>query len=99
MKVLTVDGSVINLDSFEKVECRPDILTDSAHVRAYKHMTHGGLLGGTSVVSEDIAFVRNVSTGRKLVADLTTAWLNDNKSFNVRNWLMSNDKAWLGIED
>lgn len=90
MMIIT-SSKIINLDKFESVQCRQSFFgADYGYpVEAVRHdSTGGGFFGNSGItVTEEIARPTSEQCAKQLVADISNAWINGQKAFNVAEWL------------
>lgn len=91
MKIVR-EGKVINLDKFDKVECRESLMDNGFPVEAIRVESGGGIFGGTKKISEEIVRFTEESFSKMLVKDISEKWSEDCKSFNVDEWIKNNCK-------
>lgn len=92
MKVVCSDKT-IDLDKFDKVQFKLQI--DNKHfaidcgypVEAIRKEANNGLFGGTTAIKEEIAMFASAAPASRLVEDITKAWINNEASFDVNEWL------------
>ena len=87
MKVICMDGT-IDLSNFDKVYYKVSILGsgNGYSVKAEKQVASGGLFGSIQTITEEITRLTNEDDAKKLVEDITDAWINEEKFFNVKKW-------------
>lgn len=85
MKIINENG-IINLDSFDKVSYRESLLGCYV-IEAKKTFVSGGLFGGTQIIKEEISSFPKELYAKQLVEDITKAWVNDEKAFDVNEWI------------
>lgn len=90
MKVICTNGT-INLNNFDKVSYRESLLGSEQGypVEARKTVASGSLLGGVQTITEEIARLTNEYHAKRLVEDITKAWVNGKKVFDVNKWIES----------
>ncbi len=88
MKVVC-NNKTINLDKFDKVQFRKSLFgSDYGYpVEAIRYETNNGLFGGTTTIEEEVARFASSDIASRLVEDITRAWINNETSFDVNEWL------------
>lgn len=87
MKIICEDKTV-DLNKFEKIEWRESFFGSNYGypVEAVRHEA-GGIFGGSNTVCEEIARLNNEEYAKKLVEDITSKWIEGQKSFDLNEWL------------
>lgn len=87
MKIICKD-KVIDLSKFETVRYTESLLeSDNYPVEAIRHEASGGIFGGTTTVTEEIACFIHKEGAISLVKEITNKWIAEEKSFDVEKWL------------
>lgn len=86
---LVIENGTINLDNFDKICYRESFLgpTEGYPVEATKTVVSGRIFKTKKTIAEEVERFSNKTDAKKLVEDITTAWINGEKTFDIPVWI------------
>jgi len=87
---LRYNHSIINLDNYDQVKLFKCLFKEGFVIEAVKMTAGGGLFGGTSTTSTEIAYFDKSEDARKALNAIQEAWVKNEASFNLIEWLENN---------